>query len=358
MTDPPLSMTTGELARLLGAELRGPGGVVITGVGAIERAGPSDLTFIRSAAFAGRWADSSAGAALVSRSAAEESAAGRALEPGAERALLIVADADGAMVALLEHLEPLIRASQQEPDPVAGVHPTAHVERGAEVDPGAWVGPQASIGRGAVVGEGAVLHPGARVGPAAVVGARAVLHANAVLGRACILGDDSVLHAGAVVGADGFGYVADAERGTPRKVPHVGVVVIGKHVEVGAATAIDRAKFGATSIGDHTKIDNLVQIAHNCEIGRCCVICGCSALAGSVTLGDGVTLGGAVSIADNVTIGDGATLGAQASVMHDMPAGETWLGVPARPARETMRILAASAALPDLLPKLKRLLRH
>jgi UDP-3-O-[3-hydroxymyristoyl] glucosamine N-acyltransferase len=136
-------------------------------------------------------------------------------------------------------------------------------------------------------------------------------------------------------------------------VPHVGDVVIGDGVEIGAGTCIDRAKLGSTTIGDGTKIDNLVQIGHNCEIGRSCIICGCSGLAGSVKLGDGVTIAANVGIADNLQVGDGATVGARAGVMDNIPAGEAWVGIPARPARETMKILAATKMLPEALRRLR-----
>jgi UDP-3-O-[3-hydroxymyristoyl] glucosamine N-acyltransferase len=141
------------------------------------------------------------------------------------------------------------------------------------------------------------------------------------------------------------------------KIPHAGAVRIGRSVEIGANTTVDRGKLGDTLIGDGTKIDNLVQIGHNCVVGRSCVICGASALAGSVTLGDGVTLAGAVTIGDNLKVGDGATLGARSAVMNDIPAGESWVGVPAEPMKESMRKYAAWRKLPDALKRLQRLER-
>ena len=139
------------------------------------------------------------------------------------------------------------------------------------------------------------------------------------------------------------------------KVPHIGHVEIGDAVEIGANTCIDRAKFGATIVGSGTKIDNLVQIAHNCRIGRACLLCGCCALAGSVVLGDGVILGGNTNVADNLTIGAGAKVAANGGVINDIPAGETWLGIPAMPVAEGTRNYAAFRGLADLSRTVRKL---
>ena len=135
-------------------------------------------------------------------------------------------------------------------------------------------------------------------------------------------------------------------------MPHAGIVEIGDGVEIGACTTIDRGKLGATVVGAGSKIDNLVQIGHNCVIGRSCVICGATGIAGSVTIGDGVVIGGGAGVADNLTIGDGAKLGARSALMHDVPPGENWVGIPAQSARQYMRIIAATQKLPDLLRQL------
>jgi UDP-3-O-[3-hydroxymyristoyl] glucosamine N-acyltransferase len=157
-----------------------------------------------------------------------------------------------------------------------------------------------------------------------------------------------------VIGADGFGYRPAPDGRGLAHIPHVGTVEIGDFVDVGANSCIDRAKFGATTIGSGTKIDNLVQIAHNCRIGRSCILCGQVGLAGSVVLGDGVVLGGAASVADHLTLGAGVRIAARSGVMNDIPAGETWVGLPAAPAGESMRNYAAFRRLGEMAQKLKR----
>jgi len=177
------------------------------------------------------------------------------------------------------------------------------------------------------------------------------------IGQRCHIGRDCLLHAGVVIGADGFGFAADDSGRGIAKVPHIGNVTIGDHVEIGANTCIDRAKFGSTSIGDGTKIDNLVQIAHNCRIGKCCLICGQSGLSGSVTLGDGVILAGNVGVADNLTLGAGARVGGRSSVNNDIPPGETWLGTPAQPIREAGMNMAVYRDLARHIRELRKLMR-
>jgi UDP-3-O-[3-hydroxymyristoyl] glucosamine N-acyltransferase len=156
-------------------------------------------------------------------------------------------------------------------------------------------------------------------------------------------------HQGVSIGADGFGYRPDPHGGGLLKVPHLGTVEVGDRVEIGANACVDRGKFGATVVGEGTKIDNLVQIAHNCRIGRSCIIAGLCGLSGSVTLEDGVVLGGNVGIADHVTIGAGARIGAKAGVMSDVPAGRSMLGCPADDLRAALRQMAAVRKLPDLI---------
>lgn len=349
------SCTARELAQQLGAELRGPGDRELSGIAPIASANADDLCFVRDPRHARAWPASAGGAVLVSRPVLDDRDACAALLPDTEpaRAVLIVDDADLALIGLLERAD--AELPRERPGP--GVHPSAVVAPDAEIGPRAALGPGVVIGPAARIGADAVLHAGVVVGRDARIGDGSELRANVVIGDRCAIGARCLLHPGVVIGADGFGYRPDPERGVPRKIPHVGRVEIGSAVEIGANTAIDRGKLGATTIGDHTKIDNLVQIAHNVRVGRSCLICGQCALAGSVTLGDGVTLAGGVGIADNIAIGAGSTVGARSGVMNDVPPGEEWVGYPARPARQYMRVVAAQMAMPDLLGPLKRLLR-
>lgn len=337
------SLTTGQIARLVDAEIIGRDDLVIHRPAALEDAQPGDICFIRSSEYAGRWATSRGSAALVSRGIDV---------PGHDaqsRALLVVPDADLALVRLLEQLD------AQSPAAPAGVHPSAVIDPDAEVSPDASIGPHCVISAGARIGAGVHLVSLVHIGPGAVVGEGSTLHSGVVVYARCVVGRNAVLHANVVIGADGFGYVAG--KAGPVKVPHLGNVVLGDDVEIGAGTCIDRAKFGSTRIGSHTKIDNLVQIGHNCTIGEGCIICGHCGIAGSVRIGDGVTIGGKVAIVDNISIGRGASIGGGSALVNDVPEGETWIGVPAGPAREALARHAAFRNLPEIARNVKRLMK-
>ena len=164
------------------------------------------------------------------------------------------------------------------------------------------------------------------------------------------------MHQTVSIGADGFGYRPDPSGAGLLKMPHLGNVIIEDGVEIGANSCVDRAKFGSTVVGAGTKVDNLVQIAHNCTIGRCCVIAGCTGLSGSVKIGDGAQIGGGVGITDHVTVGPGAKIGARSFVMRDVPAGAVSLGHPADESQSTLRQWASVRKLPELLRRLSKLL--
>lgn len=241
----------------------------------------------------------------------------------AGRSCIVVPDPLAAMVSVLNQTFP-------EWMPAAG-SPNLHPE--AKIHPSA------------------VLHPGVVVGPNVEVGAESVLFPNVVLYPGTKIGARVRIHAGAVIGGDGFRYHPTATG--PLKVPHVAGVVIGDDAEIGANTTIDRGLFVDTRIGKGTKIDNLVQIGHNCDIGDFVVIVSQTGLSGSVTVGSGAILAGQVGVADHRSIGAGARLGARSAVHTDVPAGETWLGEPARPSREAMRVYASLKYLPELVKKLR-----
>ncbi len=347
---PSLVITSGELASLLHAELRGPADVRLSGLSGLESAGADDLSFVREARFASRLLESKAGAVLVSRSVLSERAGAEALERVRDRAVLIVDDADLALITLLE------RAAERVPTwvPEVGIAATARVDSTAKVGRGVRIGHGVSVGAGTRIAEDVVILPNASIGAGVEIGAGSVVHSGAVVLDRCVLGRGVILWPNAVIGADGFGYRKAPDGSGLVKIPHVGHVELGDRVEVGANACIDRGKFGATSIGNGTKIDNHVQIAHNCVIGRSCVICGCCALAGSVVLEDGVTLGGAVTISDNTRIGAGSMIGARSGVMSDVAPGSKLLGTPARPVRETLRLYAVMGEIADAVRHFKK----
>jgi UDP-3-O-[3-hydroxymyristoyl] glucosamine N-acyltransferase len=335
--------TVAELAERLGGKLLGPEGVVIRGVAAIDDAGPDRITFITDARYARGWNRSEAGAAIVSQDLELDDDGSRGGRP-----VIVVADAEQAMIAVLGLFAPL------ETPPDVGIHPHAWVHETAEIGECVRIGPHVSVDRDAFLGDGVVLYPGVRIYAGVRVDSGSVLHANVVVRQRCTIGRQVILHQGVAIGGEGFGYRPDPSGSGLVRVPHIGTVVIEDGVEIGSNACVDRAKFGATVIGAGTKIDNLVHIAHNVRIGRCCLIAGQVGFSGSVTVGDGVVMAGQVGIADHICIGDRVVLGAQSGVMNDIPAGETWLGYPASPARDALRQWSAVRKLPELLRRLKR----
>lgn len=318
----------------ISATIQGDHEAVIRRLANFNEAKPEELTFIRTESLARKWNECGASAALVSQAAAVGTADWQPTNTTShKRALIIVPDADLALNEVLKLLAP--PATAREP----GIHASASVHNTATIGAHVHIGPHCVIEAKATIGDGATLLAGSYVGPNAHIGQRTLLHPGVKVLERCRVGSLCILHSGVVIGADGFGYRPAPNGKGVVKVPHIGDVVIGDDVEIGANTCVDRAKFGSTTVGSGTKIDNLVQIAHNCRIGRCCIICGQAGLAGSVTIGDGVMLGARAAIVDNVSIGSGAKIAARAGVMTDVPAGEAYMGSPAMPAHEAKRAM-------------------
>ncbi|RWM10047.1 UDP-3-O-(3-hydroxymyristoyl)glucosamine N-acyltransferase [Mesorhizobium sp.] len=215
--------------------------------------------------------------------------------------------------------------------PQAHIDPSAHVETGAIIEAGAVIGPGVSVGGGTVIAPHAVIGRSCRIGRDGYVGPGASI-------QYALIGNRVIIHGGARIGQDGFGFVGGAKG--PERVPQIGRVIIQDDVEIGSNTTVDRGAMSDTIIGQGTKIDNLVQIAHNVRIGRNCIIAGLSGISGSVVVGDGVTMGGGVGLADHLTIGPGAKLAARSGFMSNVPAGEIWAGYPAQPMAEALREIA------------------
>lgn len=237
-----------------------------------------------------------------------------------------------------------------------GIHPSASVSPGASVSPEASVQAQAVIEDGAVVGPRSVVGAGSFIGRKARLGADCILHPHVVVREDCVLGDRVILHGGVVIGADGFGY--DTRDGRHHKIPQSGHVVIGDDVEIGANTTVDRARFGRTVIGEGTKIDNLVMIAHNVIIGRHCIICAQVGISGSTQIGDYVILAGQAGIVGHIKIGDQAIIGAQSGVSNDVEPKSRLVGSPPRPIGEWKRSVVRIDRLGDLYERVKRLEEH
>jgi UDP-3-O-[3-hydroxymyristoyl] glucosamine N-acyltransferase len=336
-----ISFTIDELASLTGAKaVEGACVGPIKGVAALAEATSADLSFLGNAKYADAVASSRAGVILVPVAFAGKPAAGQAF--------LRVDNPSYALALLCGVLE-----ARLWPRPPAGVHASAVVAATARVDASAHVGPLCVIGEGAIVAAGAVLEARCHVGARASVGPDCWLKPGVVVGDYCVLGARCRIQSGAVIGSDGFGY--EPVNGEIQRIPQIGNVVLEDDVEVGANSTLDRARFSQTVVGRGTKIDNLVQIAHNVRIGRQCLITAQVGIAGSTTLGDHCVLGGQSGIAGHLTLGDRVKLGAQTGLFEDVAADGFMNGTPAVPFGLERRLVVLSRRLPELFKKVDSL---
>ena len=329
-----------EINQAVNGTLDGDPTISITGVEEITKARANQLTFIGEKKYANMWGRSQAAAAIVSDSLD--------IEPGEHRAFVRVPDADIAMAKVLQMFE--LKPPVCEP----GTHPTAVIDPTAEIGKGVAIGAGCYIGPRVIIGHNARLYPHVTVMDDSSIGSDTIIWSGTVIRERCHVGSSCILHPNVTIGADGFGYRPSPDGRGLVKIPHIGTVWIGDSVEIGAGSCVDRGKFSATTIGDGTKIDNLVQIGHNCTIGRSCAVAGQAGMAGSCTLEDGVLVGGQAKIADHVTIGAGSKIGGGAGIMSDVPPGKTLLGVPADDHRQTLRLWAAQKHLPELIKQMKK----
>jgi UDP-3-O-[3-hydroxymyristoyl] glucosamine N-acyltransferase len=328
-------LTLGDIARLLDAEFIGDAGTIITSVASLDTAGPGALAFVENDSRLQSALDSQAAALIV------PSGSGDALRDAKARTKPAVFSGNPrlAFARVMEFFQPAA-------PPEKGVHPTAIIDPTAIIGENVTIREFCYVGRHARIAEGSVIYPHVTVGDGAQIGEHCVVFASVVIGHHVCIGARVRIHSGTVLGGDGFGYVID-EKGNHYKVPQVGTVIIEEDVEIGANVCIDRATMGATRIGAGSKIDNLVQIAHNVQIGRNCILCGQAGLSGSVEVGDGAILAGQAGSRDHVKIGKGAIVGAKSGVMDDVPDGEFVAGTPALPGRQRMKLEAAFRKMPE-----------
>jgi UDP-3-O-[3-hydroxymyristoyl] glucosamine N-acyltransferase len=333
-----MPFTVAEIARQLQGEVLGDGTVMLKGFAPADRAQTGDLTFAENENYFAR-AEQSAASAIIAPSAFSST----------RKTVIRVADARVAFARVLPLFFP-------EPAFVPGIHPSAVVARSARIDSSAHIGPQCVIGENVVIGARSVLQGLNFVSTGCQLGDDVNLFPNVTLYAHTELGHRVRIHSGTVIGSDGFGYVQDG--GLHRKVPQIGNVIIRDDVEIGANVTVDRGALGPTVIGAGTKIDNLVQIAHNVAVGEHCLIVSQVGVAGSTKLGNYVILGGQAGIAGHLKIGNKVSIAAQSGVMHNIKDGEKWFGSPAQPDRQTKRQMIAIQQLPELLKRVAELERR
>ncbi|MCX6866023.1 MAG: UDP-3-O-(3-hydroxymyristoyl)glucosamine N-acyltransferase [Verrucomicrobia bacterium] len=334
------TLTLSELARWVDGDIvRGDRDLSISGMAALDTAGVHDISFLGNEKYHGQFLHTQAAAVIVPR--------GETGGP-AGTALIAVDNPSLAFAVIVRHFSAATR------NWIPGIHPQASVDATVLLDKA-----QVRVHAGAVIMAGAMVGDGSEIGPNSVIGEHAVIGrdchimANVTVRERCVLGDRVILQPGVVIGADGYGY--ELVDGRHVKIDQVGIVEIGDDVEVGANTTIDRARFGKTVIGEGTKIDNLVQIGHNCVIGKHCLIVALVGISGSTHLGDYVVCAGQVGIVGHVTIGDHAILTARTGVNSSIPGGETYAGSPANPFREEMKLRVLKRQLPKLVERVKAL---
>ncbi|MCS6969806.1 MAG: UDP-3-O-(3-hydroxymyristoyl)glucosamine N-acyltransferase [Planctomycetota bacterium] len=339
------SITVGELAQLIGGRVVPAAGEdqatasarALRGLAGLHEAGPADLSFLTNPRYESQLASTRAGCVLI--------ASERAPLPHA--AQLVVPHPDATLAQLVARFAP------PPAQPPLGIHPTAVIGERVRLGRGCRIGPYVVIGDDCELGDGCVLHAQVVLGEGVRLGPGCVLYPHASVRERCVLGARVIVHNGAVIGSDGFGYAT--VDGVHHKIPQIGTVVIEDDVEIGANTAIDRARFGRTRIGAGTKIDNLVQIAHNVEIGPHSIIVAQAGIAGSSKLGHHVTLAGQAGIAGHLRIGDRVTVTGQCGVTKDLPEGAVVRGSPAQDFKAQIAQEVAVRKLPGVLARLARL---
>jgi UDP-3-O-[3-hydroxymyristoyl] glucosamine N-acyltransferase len=328
--------TLGDLATLVGGRLNGPPDIAIEGVAILDVAVAGDITLVDHADRAPLLAKSAATAAIVPSTF-----------PASEKPTIAVDDVHAAFARVVNHFRPQKTRPRGGVSMQAWISPTAKLGKDVEVHPGT------TIGDDVIIGDGVTIHSGVRILHGCVIGANTTIFPNAVLYENCQVGEGVIIHAGAVIGAYGFGY--KQVDGAHQLSAQLGYVVLGNDVEIGACATVDRGTYGATTIGDGSKIDNLVQVAHNCRLGKHNLICGQVGIAGSTTTGDYVVMAGQVGVRDHVHIGKGAVLCSMAGVSNNVPDGEIMLGQPATPLRRQKLQMAAIAKLPEMRREFRQL---
>lgn len=334
-----MTVSIKALAELVEGNLVGNPSIQVVGAASLKNASANNVTFVENQKYFKNFNDSPCLVAICPEQM-----------PASDKTLIVVKDPLQAFIKVVRFFKKPLK------NPPSGVSPLASLGDGARVGQNSTVLPFARIGEDSIVGENCFIHSGVVIGRNCIIGNNCILHPNVVIYDECILDDHVTIHANTVIGADGFGYRFD--NGKHTKVTHLGNVVLGKHVEIGACSAIDRSTFGTTIIGEGTKVDNLVQIGHNCEIGKHNLLVAQVGIAGSCSTGDYVIIAGQAGLAGHLHVGDKVTIGAKSGLMRDASEGEKLLGAPARPERDEKRILLSLDKLPELCRDVRKIKQH
>ncbi len=317
-----------DVARLIGARLEGDPDAVVTNIAGIDRAAPGDLTFVANPKYE-QYIPTTAATGVI-------------CSPGITATGKNLLKVDNPYLAYARVMQFVFPPKRQ----AGAVDPSACVGRDAQLGEGVTVYPLAFIGEGCRIGDNTTVYPGCFIGDGVTVGSDTVIYPNVTIREGCSIGSRVIIHAGAVIGSDGFGFAKDGAR--YEKIPQVGIVQVDDDVEIGANVTIDRAAMGKTWVQRGTKIDNLVQVAHNVVIGEDCAVVAQVGISGSTRVGSRVTLAGQVGLVGHITIGDDAICGAKAGVSNSIPAGQLVSGSPAIPHRQWLKSMGCIPKLPDM----------
>ena len=333
-----LSYSLRELAEMVGGIVNGDDSTRITGVAGIREAASGEITFLASTRYR-QYLDTTRASAVIG--------------PREIECAMPSIQLEDPYLGFLKVVSAFAEGTKTTYD--RGLHPTAIVAEDAVLGENLCLGPYCQLEPGVKVGSNSTLLRGVYVGAGAVIGRDCLVYPGVVIRDGCEIGDEVIIHPGAVIGSDGFGFAKDGEK--HRKIPHIGKVVVGDQVEIGSNTTIDRATTGVTRIGHGTKIDNLVQIAHNVIIGQNCVIAAQVGISGSTELGDGVVIAGQAGLAGHIKMGDGVVIAGGAGVTKSIPAGTTVSGYPAREHAQARKLYGFTTRLPELYKKIQELAR-
>ena len=335
-----MKLTLKEVAAITGAELAGDENFAIEHICDLTAPHPQGICYLSSLENITIPPGFATGAVILPKAAKEQTLP-------LKTNFLYADKPEWAFTLLVQHWD------KQMPKHTPGIHPTAVISPSAKLGANVSVGAYSVIEDEVVIGDNTVIFPQVYVGKRTQIGQDCILYPQVVVREDCVLKNRVILQPGAKIGNDGFGFIF--HEGQHHKIPQIGNVILEEDVEIQANSCVDRAKLAHTVVGANTKVDNLVQIAHNVKVGRSTILCSQVGIAGTTTVGNGVIAAGQVGIAGHLDIGDGAILGAQSGVMNNIPAGQSSLGSPARPMKETLRIMAVESKLPELYKELRTL---